>query len=103
MSNIFVEFYPLVSIYAFFRCTVKRGMSAVRVWKSVEFWILFYRNKPCWSLAPKDNINNYIFVWRQLLSVYNGGIHHRRQGGHAVEQEQKKTKPFLNKLNPFFM
>ena len=57
--------------------------------RNVRFWTLFYRYKPCWSLAPKNNIYKCIFVWRQLLSVYNGGIHHRRKGGHAGEQEQK--------------
>ena len=63
--------------------------------KSVEFWILFYRYNPRWSSAPKNNIYMCIFVWRQLLSVYNGGIHHRRQGSHTGEQEQK-TKLFFH-------
>ena len=72
-----------------FGCIVKLGMFTVRVWNSVEFWTLFYRYKPRWSSAPKNNIYKCIFVWRQLLSVYNGRIRHRRQGGHAGEQEQK--------------
>ena len=46
-------------------------MLAVTVWKNVEFWIKFCRYKPCWSLAPKNNIYNCIFVWTQLLSVYH--------------------------------
>ena len=87
MSKIFEEFSTFVSIHAFFRSIVKRGMFAARVWKSVECWILFYRYKPHWSSAPENNIYKCTFVWRQLLLVYNGGIHHRRQGGHAGEQE----------------
>ena len=64
-------------------------MFDARVWKSVECWILFYRYKPHWSSVPENNIYIYkcIFVWRQLLLVYNGGIHHRRQGGTLVNKK----------------
>ena len=88
MSNIFVEFSPFVSIYAFFGCTVKRGMLAVRVRKSVEFWILFYRNKPCWSLALYNNINSYC---QSIMAVY------------ITDVKAAKLVNKNKKLNPFFM
>ena len=100
MSQIFEEFSTFVSIYAFFRYIVKRGMFAARVWKSVECWILFYRYKPHWSSAPENNIYKCIFVWRQLLLVYNGGIHHRR---HLAMLMNKKLFFHVNSVKNSFI
>ena len=63
--------------------------------ESVEFWILFHRNKQCWSLAPKANI---------YITAYLCGDSYC-QSLMVVVNKNKKNKPFfhVNSVKKFLL